>query len=119
MLASSTQPAGVGGILSNFVPNTGGGRVLGLDCVCTLRTDSASDDPLILCDRLVGGGPGGGGGSGIPGSQPPCGGELLLDWLVARDVLALFTTGPAETALLDEGGRMVSSSCWGTVTMWL
>lgn len=110
VLASSTQSAGVGGILPSPVPNTGGGRVLVRTWVCTFRDDDASDSLLILCDLVVGGGPGGGGGRGIPGSQPPCGGDMLRVWLDAREVPALLTTGPAETALLEDGGRATSSS---------
>jgi hypothetical protein len=70
---SSTQPAGVGGMLSKLVPITGGGR-LRVE-ICELRIPDVSDRPLTLCDLAVGGGPGGGGGSGIPGSQPCVDGE--------------------------------------------
>lgn len=76
---------------------------------CELRKDDASGLPLTLCDLAAGGGPGGGGGSGIPGSQPGFCGDWLLDWLVALDVLALPTVGPAETARLEFGGRLKSS----------
>lgn len=108
---SSTQSAGVGGILSSPVPSTGGGRVRVVRTAdCEWRKEEASDRPLTLCDLVEeGGGPGGGGGRGIPGSHPPPGGERLRDWLVALDVLALPTIGPAETARREAGGRDMSS----------
>lgn len=96
-------------MLSKPVPRTGGGRVLVvLFGACECREDDA-DRPLVLWDRAAGGGPGGGGGRGMPGSQLWVGGDRLRDWLVARDVLALPTIGPAETARLEAGGRIGSS----------
>lgn len=69
------------------------------------RADEDSGEPLTLCDLAVGGGPGGGGGRGIPGSQPRIGVDRLGDLLAALEELALPTTGPADTALLEVGGR--------------
>lgn len=112
VLASSTQSAGVGGMLSSPVPKTGGGRFLVLVGACILRPDGVSDKllTLVLCGLVAGGGPGGGGGRGIPGSQPRLDGDRVREWLVARDVPALPTTGSAETALLEDGGCVESSN---------
>lgn len=93
-------------MLSRPVPSEGGGRALVLTGAFILRLYDASGEALALCDLVAGGGPGGGGGRGIPGSQPRAGGDRVGDWLAALDELALFTIGPAETALLAAGGRV-------------
>lgn len=76
---SSIQSAGVGGMLPNPVPSTGGPLLVVLLELGVVLIEDDSDEPLTLTDLAAGGGPGGGGGSGIPGSQ------LLFDGDRFRD----------------------------------
>lgn len=80
MYSSSTQSAGVGGMLPNPVPINGGGRARVLFRLWGVLAEDDSDEPLALTDLVAGGGgPGGGGGSGIPGSQPLFDGDRFLN----------------------------------------
>jgi hypothetical protein len=108
--SSSTQSAGVGGMLPSPVPINGGGRARVRLGPWDVLAEDDSDEPLTLTDLPAGGGPGGGGGRGIPGSQPFAG-DGPRDRLEGLEELALLTTAPAEAALRDAGG-LDSASNW-------